>query len=304
MFSNNFTTSSSGGGMMIPRVIHFMWLDSKNKNNQEHPAKYNKYIQSWMDHHPYHKVKIWYNKDVDKIWEHLFAISYLSVYRHMRHIEKCDMSRYLIMYLYGGIYVDLNVMCYRNIEPLLEGKNIAFVREPEEHRERFQFEYLVTNSFLASVPKNLFWASFMDYIKERYWSTNDNKYVMINTGPYILARYIDRYHKSDDIFIDTCYGMIFVNEDKGNNIISESCKYKHPNTDPSTYTYFAKHWRDTARWGQVDDAEGVVQFTLPPLIRHTKKWSWLLILLLVPISVLILYLIARVYLYIKHANYS
>ena len=38
-----------------------------------------------------------------------------------RHVKRADMARALILHRYGGLYLDMDVECYSDPAPMLEG---------------------------------------------------------------------------------------------------------------------------------------------------------------------------------------
>lgn len=233
----------------IPTVIHFMWYDKYNPNSNTYPGRYQKYVESWKKNHPNYTFRFWHNTEIKELWKLPVAQPFLDTYKKMLHIEKCDYTRYVIMHLYGGVYVDLNTKCYRSITPLLQNKEIAFIEEPSEHAERYGFDYLVTNSFLASVPNHPFWLDFMRYIQYHYWPSNSVGFVVMNSGPLALGRFIKRHYPNVS-FIDTCIAQPFINVERGDNVVTKECisTFQDPNFPGPV---IAKYWRDSAQWGQV-----------------------------------------------------
>lgn len=236
------------GGDRYPITIHFMWYDMHDPNCTTYSIKYKKYIDSWKKYNPNCIYKFWYNREIENLWT-LAPEKYINQYNKMRHIEKCDFTRYWILYLFGGVYVDLNTMCYKDIRPLVFDKNntprkLGLAFEPSEHFSMSGYGSLITNSFLVSQPHNPFWIQFMDYICENYWPSNDTiEFVLINTGPAALARFTLKYYNDqlDDIMIDTCLVQKFINKSRGNNVSTRGCEDIEP--------YISKHWKDTAGWG-------------------------------------------------------
>ena len=230
-----------------------MWL-SKNFENtkdiEQIPERYNIFIESWKKYNPQYKFIFWNNINIqENIWNNKIFLPYKKLLSKMRLIEKCDISRYMIMYLIGGIYIDLNTECYRNIDKLIENKKIILSKEPVEHTERWGGDSLVTNSFLASEPRNQFWLDFIEYIDKNYWNHKDViEFVMINTGPAILGRFSINYFGNDsDVFINNCLTQPLINK-QTHSELSHYCEKKKSSNE--LFPFFAKKWEYTAGWGQ------------------------------------------------------
>jgi mannosyltransferase OCH1-like enzyme len=94
----------------IPKILHFIWI-----GNNIIPTIYIKYIESWIDHHPDYKYCIWNDDNIPKlINQNLYDST--NVYA-----MKADILRYEILYFFGGIYVDCDFLCLRNIDELIDG---------------------------------------------------------------------------------------------------------------------------------------------------------------------------------------
>src|SRR5437870_12637372 len=66
-------------------------------------------------------------------------------------ICKCDFARFCVIYIFGGIYSDVDFYCSKNLDSLLENKHHIFTFEPEEHGKNYLY-----NGFFAAKPKNVF----------------------------------------------------------------------------------------------------------------------------------------------------
>lgn len=61
-----------------------------------------------------------------------------------------DALRPFLMHAFGGLYIDLDVQCFRCAEPSLLGHDIVLQSEYREGRD-------IVNSIMASVPGHPFW---------------------------------------------------------------------------------------------------------------------------------------------------
>ena len=140
-------------------------------------------------------------------------------------IQKCDFFRYLIVYHYGGFYLDLDILLYKNLDSLndrelcLFNENILTDKQclecghPQNERER------VANYVFGSIPKHPFCKNILDMITSDIKKYKINKpdyrnYVLETTGPGMLTR---KYHllKPSKLIYPT---------EKSQNPITCSCK--------------------------------------------------------------------------------
>jgi len=172
----------------IPKKLHQMWLDRNDPNMVGLPPNYpiyKTYTESWKHHHPEFEYKLWNNRDIAELWQHPRLNKYKRFYEEVitRQIERCDFARYAVMAVYGGVYVDLDFFCQRNISPLLVDREIGLSKDVAEHSQ--VVGDMVFNGFLVSIPEHPFWFQLLDTIMENY---RPEQSVLQNTGPKLLSR--------------------------------------------------------------------------------------------------------------------
>ena len=184
----------------IPKIIHSMWIDKVDYDNDRAPKKYRAYQayhMAWRVNHPEStgwSFRFWNRRKVEKLWEHADLSKWKPLYYKIsKIIMKCDLSRYAILYIYGGIYRDLDYISYQSFEPLIRDREILLCREPIEVTETFLYREKapVGNCILGSRPGHPFWRFLLDQILENYSEAKD---VLQNTGPDMLTRCVDKYN--------------------------------------------------------------------------------------------------------------
>lgn len=94
---------------MIPRVMHFMWLQGLDAM----PDKYRRCYESWAPMHPGWSVRLWTADD-------LFWIHNAWVWDdRVRTIVRADVARFEVVLRYGGVYLDCDQECVRPIDDLV-----------------------------------------------------------------------------------------------------------------------------------------------------------------------------------------
>lgn len=269
----------------IPHILHFMWLDKKDPKNSQYPDKYSTFIESWKKYNPKWQVVFWYNKDAERLWRLAIFSRFKEQYSKMKHIEKCDFTRYAIMHAIGGVYVDLNTICYRNIDSLVASREIILAAEPPEHyEESWPGHTLITNSFLASRAHHPFWLALMDNITENYWNKTDVAvFVLTNTGPARLGKFALEYFDSgSDAFVDTCLVQPMRSVDGKYSETSKLCLSHSDQKDKKPYC--AKMWEYTAGWGDVEKYEAVT-LENDRVQQETNDYSFLAWIMLILVLV-------------------
>ena len=168
------------------------------------------------------EIKLWHNSDIYPTIDKEFP-QYSEMVRELPSITPCDFFRKILMYLYGGIYFDLDFIMYENIynkikddkPTILEG--MYNFKRPDEY---------VQNNLLASPPKDKIWLRVLEeckqnfYAKGRYKDANTYTKVMKITSNTFFTRYLKKYPNDFNVLPRDPY-----------NLTREECKkinYKIP----------------------------------------------------------------------------
>jgi len=219
------------GKKVIPHIIHMMWI-SKDEPfiDVPIPEKNNKYIDAWKQNNTDFEFMHWSGKNTLNLIETYFP-EYLEFYKKLSPtISKCDFARFAIVAIYGGVYVDIDFYCRKNIGPLLIGENL-FYFEPKEHMERNKQKFLF-NGFFACCKNDPF---VRGWLKEM--STKIGTDVMENTGPTGLYKYYTKSNHNVNIG-NTCHMTPII---QGNEVCKD-CKGFYN-------TYMTTFWDDGSGWG-------------------------------------------------------
>lgn len=178
--------------MSIPKIIHQIW----DKGEKEAPAFLLELSQTWKEHHPDWQYILWDTPQMETFINQHTA--YRDLYkRYPLNIQRWDMIRYLILYTYGGVYVDFDYECIDSMEKLLENQSCCLALDPEEHARIFKKEQIITNAFMATEAKHPFFKMLLDYLLQdnlsQYDSSNQFNYVLETTGPYLLTRMYNQW---------------------------------------------------------------------------------------------------------------
>lgn len=186
---------------MIPKIIHTMWIDKHDYDNSRAPKKYRAYPaydMSWQVNHPKSRgweFTFWNRRRIEKLWEQPELSKWRYLYYQISQIiMKCDLSRYAVLYFYGGIYHDLDYICYQPFDSLIANRDILLCREPVETTEGLLYreQAPVGNCILGSAARHPFWVFLLDEICAGY---SESKDVLNNTGPDMLTKCVNKYNK-------------------------------------------------------------------------------------------------------------
>lgn len=118
---------------------------------------------------------------------------YLELYESFdREIYRADMIRYLLLYKYGGVYMDLDIKLTRPLEDLFQNEGELYLVQTPNWSG-------YTNSFMASVPNCLFWIHCVEKIAERAantpWYIRGDLKVLWTTGPSMVSSVVKEYDR-------------------------------------------------------------------------------------------------------------
>lgn len=105
------------------------------------------------------------------------------------------------MYLYGGMYADMDMECLRSVEPLLQGQQLVLARMGPNP----DLEHSIPNAWFASVPGHPFWLQLLYQINRDglafiSWGTPADEWPKPEwlTGPIALKRAWDSAAKKPE----------------------------------------------------------------------------------------------------------
>ena len=95
---------------MIPKIIHYFWFSGEEKTGLTA-----KCIESWKRACPEYELKEW-NADNYDVTVNPFAH---EAFKHKKWAYVSDYARLDVVYKYGGIYLDLDVVLFKKLDALL-----------------------------------------------------------------------------------------------------------------------------------------------------------------------------------------
>lgn len=169
------------------------------------PSTYVEFGQSWLDLHPDWTLTDWgeQNSTPEVINERWFK-SPLSPLRNQKHydalvgnpnpsgvatmpgwqataVQQADIAAYELVWRYGGVYLNADINCVKNIEPILELQAAAV----------YETEYWICNNVLVGEQGYEFWDHVINELPIRVDSM-PGRFLNEQTGPWLLT---DMFHR-------------------------------------------------------------------------------------------------------------
>ncbi|GAA5883951.1 hypothetical protein JCM3774_001479 [Rhodotorula dairenensis] len=156
----------------IPKLIHATW------KTDILPERWEKVRQGCIDLHPDYEFKLWSDAASRAFIAEHYPWFLPTFDGYTYPIQRADVIRYFVLHHYGGVYMDLDIGCRRNLDPLL------------------YFRVILPQTIPVGVSNDLMFAEkghpFMDLVIHNL-ITFDHTYgtnyptVMFSTGPMFLS---------------------------------------------------------------------------------------------------------------------
>lgn len=180
---------------MIPRIIHQLWEDKIPL-----PDVFLEFANTWKKFNPSWKYVFW---DKTKMYSFIneYYPNYIYVLQEYKYdVQRWDVIRYLILYKFGGVYIDFDYECIESLDNLLGDKDCCFGLEPEEHAMIFQKNIVISNAFIAIRPKHPFMKLILETVKHSSSVSDEKlKYVLETTGPHLLTNLYEKYSLKENV---------------------------------------------------------------------------------------------------------
>ena len=182
--------------LKIPKIIHQIYFDPSG------PSELLRTIsQTWKKKHPGWEYRFWDGKAIEQFMESDFP-DLIPLFRsYPFDVQRWDFVRYLILYRFGGLYVDLDYECIEPLDALLWNCSCCLGMEPAVNVIRNNKSLIIGNALMACIPNHDFFANIIKDMSTYNWQIFRHRgtQVMESTGPFMLNRVYESYDNKDDI---------------------------------------------------------------------------------------------------------
>ena len=159
---------------VIPRLLHMIWV-----GDAAMPDTFMKYVTVWQTLMPSWIIRIWTNSDITSTEFPDAAITLINT--ATKGAQKADIMRYFIIEKYGGVYMDVDVIPHRSLDPIISSfKNASLITC---HDLPLTWEY-VSIGFFAAVPHHPVLQTACAMCYDTLLNTED---IHLKTGPYLFG---------------------------------------------------------------------------------------------------------------------
>lgn len=199
----------------IPKIIHQIWMQGYENISLENKKK----ISNTIEIHKNWEYILWDENKIKKLLNFPNNIKYKDKFNQFLYMhQKIDFAKIMILYEYGGIYVDMDCDIIKNLDVLFEKYNsydfiISKISNEIDNVSNYltchKFNDCYNNGIIISKLKT----EICEYLMDNFlYKCNfyENKLLCIQntTGPPIFNTLIDKYinkHKNNKILIVPYY---------------------------------------------------------------------------------------------------
>jgi mannosyltransferase OCH1-like enzyme len=202
-----------------PKIMHQILLNEHHFHDGDGPNRFQKYEsarKSCMSLHPDWTYLLWTeNNATDWVREHYPEKKYPfddtpEVYqpyiRYRQTIQRTNILRYLLLHHYGGVYLDMDITCLVNLDPLLE---VPFLT-PAAHPAG------INNAFILARPGHPFLTKLIEQVPKHNLTWLGLPYVenMLSTGCMFISNVWVKYMGTKS---DKCEDKVYILADENDN---------------------------------------------------------------------------------------
>jgi mannosyltransferase OCH1-like enzyme len=212
---------------MIPKIIHQIWFQGIDKIIEPYKTCFIESIKfinytKW-DH------KFWDKETIDDLIKNNYP-QYFDLYNNCPIlVQKIDIARYIILYHYGGCYMDMDVKIIKDFNDLIDDTDELIVSDTHQK--------FINNGILFSSKNNNFWIDFLNDLKPKVNRFTFSKLLCVNfsTGPLNFTNFVKKNINTYKIKI-LPYKYLEPCETKYHQVITE---------DAYVINYYGNSWVDS-----------------------------------------------------------
>jgi mannosyltransferase OCH1-like enzyme len=149
---------------------------------------------------PEYSYHLYNDTDMDNFVNEHFVGVIAECYNKLNIIvAKVDFWRYLVLYKYGGVYLDMDIICKKNLNNFLH-YDLVLAKSTTNIVSYF------TNGFYMVIPNHPFFKFCIDKLPEytdSFQYFGKHLYVMNSTGPLFLTKMVHDYGTIPNSYILT-----------------------------------------------------------------------------------------------------
>jgi mannosyltransferase OCH1-like enzyme len=190
---------------MIPKIIHQIWFNIYNQKSNKIPKKFIKEQKKLIYMNKNFKYNLWTLHDAIILIKKKYK-KYLVLFNSFINIvEKVDFFKYILMYEFGGIYLDIDIKSIKPLFSFINNIKTSIVISEHEYVPIYSTYFAYQNCVLLSISKQKFWKILCNNIyiwKPSIISLISNNFKIVDTtGTIMIRRTYNNYINKNNITI-------------------------------------------------------------------------------------------------------
>ena len=159
--------------------IHYIWLQGET----ELPEKYRENIRITQNNYPTAEIKIWNQEELESLVK---QCKYLSsdLLQKIHWIQLVDIGRVLVLYKYGGLYLDTDTSIPRKMD--FDETKLYLVRSDYSSQA-------VRNWLIHSPKRHVLWKYYLKNLNIHRWLLPWVYYVAVSTGGLYISKLLHQH---------------------------------------------------------------------------------------------------------------
>lgn len=212
----------------IPKKFHQVWLWWK-----ELPPRYKDFQKWWLEKNPGWTLHIWDESNIEQL--KFFNKGDFEAMKNLS--EKSDHLRFIILLEHWGVYIDTDMFCLKNIEPILKECNFFIC---------YDWLHLINAAIMGSIKNHPLLKEIVSKFSKQIESTkdfwkfqaSDRLWPNFITKTILKSQYFNKIHLFPEFFFYPIHLSHFYNGE---------IRLKKPDLSKSYWIhYYDAHW--TSEW--------------------------------------------------------
>jgi mannosyltransferase OCH1-like enzyme len=182
--------------MKIPKIIHQTWIFK----NDDHIKSLR---DIWLGHNPDYEYFIYDDEDNLKFIKENFNERIYNCYsRILNGSAKADFFRYAVLYIKGGVYLDIDFLPKASLSDCIEENDELIITHDDQVSRRDVYKNGVFNAFICAKPKHELLIILINQICEYIENGEHNNVrgaIHSLTGSKLLRKKFRNYFKTQNI---------------------------------------------------------------------------------------------------------
>ncbi|KAK9842970.1 hypothetical protein WJX74_004991 [Apatococcus lobatus] len=176
----------------IPKILHHVYLAGEKElraaTHRPEPPMRIEWSESCVLQHDGWQVMFWDMPAVLRLLQDHYPWFLRTFQSYRRRVQQGDAIRYFILNTHGGLYMDLDVECYRSTASFLRGFDVVLNVELGN-------KVTVTNAVMASIPNATLWKHVFMLLRDiaKVQRNDLEADVVQSTGPWMLTDVLKGY---------------------------------------------------------------------------------------------------------------